>query len=105
MAGHHTPRRAAGRSRHGHHGCGFVCTMTGPALFHKYVLDELTGWLFRSPWKMFRSAINFSRYSFWIGRSPFAQLKELHSWAARLLVAVALPLGFAMSFRDKRPAT
>jgi glycosyltransferase involved in cell wall biosynthesis len=80
-------------------------TMTGPALFHKYVLDELTGWLFRSPWKMFRSAINFSRYSFGIGRSPFAQLKELHSWAARLLVALALPLGYVASFRDKRPAT
>ncbi len=80
-------------------------TMTGPALFHKYVLDELTGWLFRSPWKMFRSAINFSRYSFGIGRGPLAQLRELRSWAARLLVALALPLGFAMSFRDKRSAS
>ena len=80
-------------------------TMTGPALFHKYILEELTGWLFRSPWKMFRSAINFSRYSFGMGRSPLAQLKELRPWAARPLVAVALPLGFAMSFRDKRPAT
>ncbi len=33
MAGHHTPHRAAGRSRHGHHGCGFACIATGPALW------------------------------------------------------------------------
>jgi glycosyltransferase involved in cell wall biosynthesis len=80
-------------------------TMTGPALFHKYILDELTGWLFRSPWKMFRSAINFSRYSFGIGKSPFTQLQELRSWTARLLVALALPLGYVASFRDQRPAS
>jgi glycosyltransferase involved in cell wall biosynthesis len=78
-------------------------TMKGPALFHQYVLDELTEWLYRAPWKMFRSAINYSRYSFGFSRGPLAQIKELHSWTARLLVALAIPLGFAMSFRDKRP--
>jgi glycosyltransferase involved in cell wall biosynthesis len=76
-------------------------TMTGPALFHKYILDELTGWLFRSPWKMFRSAINFSRYSFGMSKGPLSQLKELRSWTARLLVALALPVGFAMALRDR----
>jgi glycosyltransferase involved in cell wall biosynthesis len=76
-------------------------TMTGPAMFHKYVLEQLTGWLFRSPWKMFRSAINFSRYSFGMGNGAWSQLKELHSGMGRLLVGLALPLGFAMSLRDK----
>jgi len=47
-------------------------TMTGPALYHQYILDELNEWLFRTPWKVFRSAINFSRYSFGMGRSPLA---------------------------------
>jgi glycosyltransferase involved in cell wall biosynthesis len=79
-------------------------TMTGPALFHKYILEQLTDWLFRSPWKMFRSAINFSRYSFGMGKSAWSQLKELHSGMGRLLVGLALPFGFAMSLRD-RPKT
>ena len=38
MAGHHAPRRAAGRSRHGHHDCGFVCTTTGPALLDTFLI-------------------------------------------------------------------
>jgi glycosyltransferase involved in cell wall biosynthesis len=77
-------------------------TMTGPALYHKYVLDELNDWLFRTPWKVFRSAINFSRYSWGMGKGPLTQLKELRAGVARFLVALAFPLGYAMALRDKR---
>lgn len=76
--------------------------MSGRAYFHRYVLDELTYWLLRTPWSVIRSAINFSRYSFGLGKSPSSQIKELHSATARLLVALFLPVGFAMSLNDKR---
>jgi glycosyltransferase involved in cell wall biosynthesis len=76
--------------------------MYGRAYLHRYVLNELTDWLYRTPRSLFRSAINFSRYSFGLGKGPSSQIKELRSATARLLVAVSLPLGFAMSLRDKR---
>ena len=78
--------------------------MYGRAFLHKYVLEELADWLWRTPWKIFRSAINFSRYSFGMGRSVVSQLKELRTGTARFLVTLALPLGYAMSLRDRRKA-
>jgi len=81
-----------------------LTTITGRAHFHRYVLNELMEWLPRTPASIFRSAINFSRYSFGLGRGPWSQIKELRSATARLLVVVSLPVGFAMSLRDKRRA-
>jgi len=78
--------------------------MRGRAVLHKYVLEELTDWVFRAPRRLFRSAINFSRYSFGLGKGPLSQFKELHSATARLLLAVSLPLGFVMALRDRRRA-
>ena len=77
-------------------------TMTGPALYHQYILDELNFWFWRKPWKIFRSAINFSRYSFGMGRTAIGQLKELRSPFVRSLVTLALPMGYAMAVREKR---
>ncbi len=74
----------------------------GRALFHKYVLNELIDWCFSSPVIMLRSATNFSRYSFGLGKGPYSQFKELCHLASRLLVAISLPLAFAMSLKDKR---
>ena len=76
--------------------------MFGRALFHKYVLNELIDWLYRSPTNLFRSAINFSRYSIDLGKGPYSQFKELRPVAARILLMISLPLGFAMSLKDKR---
>ena len=78
--------------------------LSGRTYLHRFVLNELIDWLFRTPRSLFRSAINFSRYSFGLGRGPWSQIKELRSATARVLVAVALPLGFVMSLRDKRRA-
>jgi glycosyltransferase involved in cell wall biosynthesis len=75
--------------------------MYGRAYVHKYVLEELTDWLFRAPLSLLKSAINFSRYSFGLGKGPIAQLKELHSGTPRLLLAISLPLGFVMYLRDR----
>jgi len=74
----------------------------GRALFHKYVLNELIDWCFSSPVIMLRSAVNFSRYSFGLGKGPYSQFTELRSLVARLLVASSLPLAFAMSLKDKQ---
>ena len=77
-------------------------TMTGPALYHQFILDELNFWFWRRPWKVFRSAINFSRYSFGMGRTAFGMLKELKSPFARFLVTLGLPIGYAMSVRERK---
>jgi hypothetical protein len=76
--------------------------LSGRALFHKYVLNELTDCFFSSPTNIFRSAVNFSRYSFGVGRGPYSQFSELRPLVARLLVAISLPLAFAISLKDKR---
>src|SRR6202451_596699 len=69
-------------------------TIAGRLIFHSYVLNELISWLPVSPASIFRSAINFSRYSFGLGKGPSSQMKDLHSLTARFLVALSLPLGF-----------
>ena len=68
----------------------------GNAYYNKYKLDELMGWLFRSPWKLIFSAVDFSRCSFGLGKGPSSQFRELHSLTARLLVGVSLPFGFVL---------
>jgi hypothetical protein len=73
----------------------------GRALFHKYVLNEFIDWCCSSPLNVLRSAINFSRYSFGLGKGPYSQFRELRPLIARLLVAISLPLAFAMSLKDK----
>ncbi len=75
--------------------------MFGRAFFHKYVLNELIEWCFSSPLNILRSAINFSRYSFGLGKGPYSQFGELRPLVARLLVAISLPLAFAMFLKDK----
>jgi glycosyltransferase involved in cell wall biosynthesis len=76
--------------------------LSGRAYLHRFVLNELIDWLFRTPRSLFRSAINFSRYSFGLGIGPSSQIKQLHSATARLLVALSIPLGFLMSLHDKQ---
>ncbi len=76
--------------------------LSGRAYLHRFVLNELIDWLYRTPRSLFRSAINFSRYSFGLGIGPWSQIKQLHSATAKLLVAVSIPLGFGMSLKDKR---
>jgi glycosyltransferase involved in cell wall biosynthesis len=75
--------------------------LSGRAYLHRFVLNELIDWLFRTPRSLFRSAINYSRYSFGLGIGPLSQFKELCT-TARILVAVSIPAGFLMSLRDKR---
>ena len=74
----------------------------GRALFHKYVLNELTHWLSSSPANVLRSAVNFSRYSFGVGKGVSSQFKELRPLIARLLVAISMPFAFVASLRDRR---
>lgn len=66
----------------------------GRAYFHRQVLNNFIDWLFRTPFALYRSAINFSRYSFDLGRGPLSQLKELRNARAKALLGGSLPLGF-----------
>jgi hypothetical protein len=71
-------------------------------VFHQFVLNELVGWVFRSPRSVLQSAINFSRYSFYLKKGPSEQLRTLNSLTARGLVALSLPVGLLMASRDAR---
>jgi glycosyltransferase involved in cell wall biosynthesis len=81
-------------------------TIRGRALFHRQVLNDFADLLPRYPWGLLRSAINFSRYSFGIGRRLGAQFEEVRPLRSRLLLAASLPISFLMALRDHhvRPA-
>jgi glycosyltransferase involved in cell wall biosynthesis len=74
----------------------------GRAFFHQQVLNEFIDWISKSPLTLYRSAINFSRYSFGLGKGPLAQFKELKNVRARALLGGSLPVGFLMYLRDRR---
>jgi len=78
--------------------------LAGRAYLHRFVLNELIAWLYRTPRSVLRSAINFSRYSFGLRIGPSAQINELRSVTAKVLVALSIPLGFLLSVRDKQKA-
>src|SRR6266704_739295 len=70
--------------------------------FKTRFVNELIEWCFSSPLNILRSAINFSRYSFGLGKSPSLQLREIRPLAARFLLAISLPFGFVFSMSDKK---
>jgi glycosyltransferase involved in cell wall biosynthesis len=76
--------------------------LSGRAYLHRFVLNELIDWLYRTPRSLLRSAINFSRYSFGLSIGPWSQINQVRSATAKILVTVSIPLGFVMSLRDKR---
>lgn len=87
-----------------HLSCLSPAVLLGRAFFHKYVLNELTDLFLQSPVIMLRCATNFSRYSFGVGKNLYSQFTELRPLVARLLLAISLPLAFAISRKDKRRA-
>ena len=74
----------------------------GRAFLHKQVLNDFSDRLFRTPTGLLRSAINFSRYSFGLGKNPLLQLQELKNARAKALLGGSLPLGFLMYLKDRR---
>jgi glycosyltransferase involved in cell wall biosynthesis len=79
-----------------------AAVLWGRAFFHRQVLNEFIDWVFRAPLILFRSAINFSRYSFSLGKRPRSQFRELRNVRAKALLGGSLPLGFLMYLRDRR---
>ncbi len=77
-------------------------TIPRRAFFYRQLLDDFIDLLPQYPLGLFRSAINFSRYSFDRGMSPGVQFGELRSWRAQLLLAASMPVGYLMAIRDKR---
>jgi glycosyltransferase involved in cell wall biosynthesis len=78
--------------------------LSGRAYLHRFVLNELIDWFYRTPRSVLRSAINFSRYSFGLGIGPLSQINDVRPAMAKILVAFSIPLGLLMSWRDKRRA-
>lgn len=76
--------------------------LSGRAFFHRKVLNDFVDWVFRAPLALYRSAINFSRYSFDLGKGPVSQFKELNNVRARALLGGSLPVGFVMYLKDRR---
>jgi glycosyltransferase involved in cell wall biosynthesis len=76
----------------------------GRAFFHQEVLNDFSDRLLQAPVGLLRSAINFSRYSFGMGKNPRLQWKKLRPLRAKALLGVSLPFGFLMYLRDKRHA-
>lgn len=74
----------------------------GRAFFHQQVLNEYSDWMNRTPLTLYRSAINFSRYSFGLGNGPVSQFKGLKNARAKALLGGSLPLGFLMYLKDRR---
>ena len=74
----------------------------GRAFFYRQVLNDFVDWLLKAPAVLFRCAINFSRYSFGLGRGPLAQLKEVKNLRARALLGGSLALGYLLYLRDRR---
>jgi hypothetical protein len=81
---------------------GNPSVLWGRAYFYRQLLNEFVDWAFRAPLMLYRSAINFSRYSFGLGKGPLSQFKELHNARARALLGGSLPLGFLMYLRDRK---
>lgn len=74
----------------------------GRAFFYRQVLNDFVDWMLKAPISLVRCAINFSRYSFGLGKGPFSQFKELTNVRAKALLGGSLPFGFLMYLRDRR---
>ncbi len=79
-------------------------TLQGRAFYHRQVLNDFADLLPRYPWGLFRSAINFSRYSFGGRKGLRLQLTALRPLRARFLLAASAPIGFLMALRDRHRA-
>ena len=76
----------------------------GRAFFYRQVLNEFVDWLRKAPIGLFVCSVNFSRYSFGLGKGPLSQFKDLNTLRARALLGGSLPLGFLMYLRDRSHA-
>ena len=74
----------------------------GLRLYHQACVQQDLRWLRQAPAELMRSASQYSRYSFHLGIGGVTQFRDLNGRGARLLGAVALPLGYGMYRRDRR---
>jgi glycosyltransferase involved in cell wall biosynthesis/SAM-dependent methyltransferase len=73
----------------------------GLALWHGSVLDRDLRWFPVAPVRLFASAVNYARYSLHAGRSVAELLGRLDVTPARVIAALALPIGFGVYLRDR----
>lgn len=74
----------------------------GRAFFYRQVLNDFVDWALKAPISFLRCAVNFSRYSFGLGKGPLSQFRELNNARARALLGGSLPVGYLMYLRDRK---
>jgi glycosyltransferase involved in cell wall biosynthesis len=67
----------------------------GAILAHESLLQDDIAWFTYAPLFFVMEAARYSRISFHAGRSAAQQFRSLHAWPARVLWALALPIGWA----------
>ncbi|MFA1612254.1 glycosyltransferase family 2 protein [Halobellus rubicundus] len=70
-------------------------------IWHQKRLNEHLSWFRYDPMTFFISAAGFTRHSFHTGEGPLTQVGQLGSLGARLLWALAFPVGYAAYVVDK----
>lgn len=73
----------------------------GHRLMFQKVLDLEASYALRAPARLLRAAVQYVRFGLLSGVGFWKQLHGLQSWLARLLWAVALPLGVLLFVRDR----
>jgi glycosyltransferase involved in cell wall biosynthesis len=73
----------------------------GRRLYYIRTLNDHIDYLRIAPAKLYLEAVQFARSCFHLGIPALDQMGELHAWRARLLWAMALPIGWLLWLRDR----
>jgi glycosyltransferase involved in cell wall biosynthesis len=68
--------------------------------YHDYVLNEMSDWMVPGFREFMKSAVNYARYSFDLGRSVRDQLRSVRPTQSRVAASLALPAGYILARRD-----
>lgn len=72
----------------------------GNHLYNLTVLNQETDWFYVAPLSFLRSAVNYSRFSFHLGKKISDQFTELNTVMGKTLWLIALPLAYFVYFND-----
>jgi glycosyltransferase involved in cell wall biosynthesis len=72
----------------------------GLTMWHAFILNNHLRLFRNAPMRFVVSAVDYSRFSALAGRGPLRQLRGLRSWPARVIWALAAPIGYSLFVRD-----
>lgn len=76
--------------------------LEGRAMHHRQTLNDLLSWFRFNPLEFVKAATNLARYDLLQGKSPGSIVSSVRSPLAKSLVTAMLPIGAALSLRDRR---